>query len=85
AMTLSLLLTFAAYAFVTSITPGPNNTMVLASGVNFGFQRTIPHLMGINLGFSGMVLAVGLGLGGIFVALPLLHDILRYVGALYLV
>ncbi len=84
-MTLSLLLTFAAYAFVTSITPGPNNTMVLASGVNFGFQRTIPHLMGINLGFSGMVLAVGLGLGGIFVALPLLHDILRYVGALYLV
>lgn len=84
-MTPSLLLTFATYAFVTSITPGPNNTMVLASGVNFGFHRTIPHLMGINLGFSAMVLSVGLGLGGMFTAWPVLHDVLRYVGALYLI
>ncbi|MBN8939340.1 MAG: LysE family translocator [Rhizobiales bacterium] len=84
-MTPSLLLTFATYAFVTSITPGPNNAMVLASGLNFGFRRTIPHLLGINLGFSAMVLAVGLGLGGVFSALPVLHDVLRYVGALYLV
>ncbi|WP_215908893.1 LysE family translocator [Phreatobacter stygius] len=84
-MTPSLLLTFATYAFVTSITPGPNNAMVLASGLNFGFRRTIPHLLGINLGFSAMVLAVGLGLGGVFTAWPVLHDVLRYVGALYLV
>ncbi len=83
-MTFDLLLAFAAYAFVTSITPGPNNTMLLVSGANFGFRSTIPHLLGVNLGFSGMVLAVGLGVGGIFTAFPILHDILRYVGALYL-
>ncbi|CAM5774097.1 protein AmbA [Labrys miyagiensis] len=83
-MTLELLLAFAAYAFVTSITPGPNNTMLLVSGANFGFGPTIPHLLGVNLGFSAMVLAVGLGAGGIFTVFPLLHEILRYGGALYL-
>lgn len=83
-MTLDLLLAFAAYAFVTSITPGPNNTMLLVSGANFGFWPTIPHILGVNLGFSAMVLAVGLGIGGVFTAFPILHDILRYGGALYL-
>lgn len=83
-MTPDLLLAFAAYAFVTSITPGPNNTMLLVSGANFGFRSTIPHILGVNLGFSVMVLAVGLGVGGVFTALPILHDGLRYGGALYL-
>jgi threonine/homoserine/homoserine lactone efflux protein len=83
-MTLDLLLAFALFAFVISITPGPNNTMVLASGVNFGFWPTIPHLLGIDLGFAVMIIAVGLGIGGLFVAFPILHTALRYGGALYL-
>jgi threonine/homoserine/homoserine lactone efflux protein len=83
-MTLDLLLAFAAYAFVTSITPGPNNTMLLASGVNFGFWPSLPHMLGINLGFTLMVLTVGFGAGGLFTAVPVLHDVLRAVGAAYL-
>lgn len=83
-MTLDLLLAFAAYAFVTSITPGPNNTMLLVSGANYGFRATIPHIVGVNVGFSAMVFAVGLGIGGLFTALPVLHEILRFGGAIYL-
>lgn len=51
-----------AFAFVTSITPGPNNLMLMASGANFGFRRSIPHMLGIGLGFTIMVLLVGAGL-----------------------
>ncbi|MDT9644744.1 LysE family translocator [Pseudomonas sp. JV245A] len=79
-----LLLAFALFALVTSITPGPNNTMLLASGVNFGFNRSIPHILGISCGFFVLVLAVGLGLGAVFEAYPLLYSELRYVGAAYL-
>jgi threonine/homoserine/homoserine lactone efflux protein len=83
-MTLEIILTFAAYAFVTSITPGPNNTMLLASGVNHGFVRTIPHILGVSLGFGVMVFAVGSGLGSLFLAFPVLHTVLRWAGAAYL-
>lgn len=83
-MTSDILIAFAAYAFVTSITPGPNNTMLLASGVNFGFSRTIPHILGISLGFAAMVVAVGAGLGLLFVQWPVLHTALRWIGAAYL-
>lgn len=83
-MTLQLLFAFAGYALVTSITPGPNNTLLLASGANHGFRRTIPLLLGVNLGFSALVLAVGLGLGSLFAAVPILHALLRYGGAAYL-
>jgi len=79
-----LFLAFMAYAFVTSITPGPNNAMLLASGANFGLRRTAPHILGVNLGFSFMLLAVGLGVGGLLVACPLLYIALRYGGAAYL-
>ena len=58
---LDLLYAFALFAFVSSITPGPNNTMLLASGVNFGFRRSIPHALGVSIGFMVMVVAVGLG------------------------
>lgn len=84
-LSLDLLLGFALFALVTSITPGPNNTMLLASGVNFGFNRTIPHMLGITCGFFSLVLAVGLGLGAVFQTYPLLYTVLRYVGAAYLV
>lgn len=83
-LSLDLLLAFALFALVTSITPGPNNTMLLASGVNFGFNRTIPHMLGISCGFFLLVVAVGFGLGAVFQAYPVLYTVLRYVGAAYL-
>lgn len=79
--------TFAAlllFSFVSSVTPGPNNLMLLASGVNFGFRRTIPHMMGIGVGFMLMTAVIGLGLGRIFIAVPLAYTVLKYAGAAYL-
>ena len=83
-MTPGLLLAFAGFSFVSSITPGPNNTMLLASGVNYGFRRTVPHIVGISLGCVVMLLLVGFGLGQAFTAIPWLYGALRYAGALYL-
>ncbi|MBN9139004.1 MAG: LysE family translocator, partial [Phyllobacterium sp.] len=62
-MSLEIFFTLLVFAFVTSITPGPNNLMLLASGVNFGFRRTIPHMLGIGSGSFSLLLGVGLGLG----------------------
>jgi threonine/homoserine/homoserine lactone efflux protein len=83
-MTHELILAFIAYAFVTSITPGPNNAMLLASGVNFGLKASVPHILGVNIGFAVLILSVGLGLGGVFEAFPALHVLLKYAGAAYL-
>ena len=83
-MTAELLSALMAYAFVTSATPGPNNVMLLASGVNFGFRRTIPHMLGIGIGFSVMVVLIGLGLAGIFAAWPPAHTILQVVSVGYM-
>lgn len=83
-MTTELLLAFIAFAFVTSVTPGPNNMMLLASGVNFGLRRSLPHMFGISLGFMLLVASVGLGLGQLFEQVPLLYNVLRYMGAAYL-
>ncbi|SDI85630.1 LysE family translocator [Lutimaribacter saemankumensis] len=81
----TLLSGLALFAFVSSITPGPNNMMLMASGANFGFRRTIPHMLGIGVGFTVMIVLVGLGLMQLFDALPVLHDILTVVGVGYLV
>ncbi len=83
-MTTELLLAFIAFAFVTSVTPGPNNMMLLASGVNFGLRRSLPHMFGISLGFMLLVASVGLGLGQLFEQIPMLYSVLRYLGAAYL-
>jgi len=72
------------YAFVSSVTPGPNNLMLLASGVNFGFRRTVPHMLGISAGFLTMLLVVGLGLGAVLDAVPGLHLALKILGGAYL-
>ena len=72
------------FAFVTSITPGPNNLMLMASGVNFGFRRTIPHMLGIGVGFLTLLLGVGLGLGAALTAFPALHLALQVAGGVYL-
>jgi len=83
-MTSEVLLALAAYAFVTSITPGPNNFMLLSSGVNFGFVRSIPHMLGIGIGFVVLLLAVGFGLGAVLTTFPVLHTALKIVGGAYL-
>ncbi|MDX2104291.1 MAG: LysE family translocator [Alphaproteobacteria bacterium] len=75
---------FAVYVVVASVTPGPNNTMLLASGVNHGITRSWPHLLGVNIGFNILLAAVGLGLGGVFTQLPWLHGVLKVGGAAYL-
>jgi threonine/homoserine/homoserine lactone efflux protein len=72
------------FAFVTSITPGPNNMMLIASGANFGFRRTIPHMFGISLGHMAMTLIVGLGLAGIVHTEPRILDIMKWVSVAYL-
>lgn len=83
-MSETMLLALVAFCFVSSITPGPNNMMLLASGANFGFRRTVPHLMGVCFGFAAMVLAVGMGLGSLFAAYPALYDVLRVVAIVYM-
>ncbi|QKD03239.1 LysE family translocator [Mesorhizobium loti] len=83
-MSLDAFLALLVYAFVTSITPGPNNLMLLASGVNFGIARTIPHMFGISMGFLVLLLAVGLGLGAVLTAFPALHTGLKIAGGAYL-
>jgi threonine/homoserine/homoserine lactone efflux protein len=83
-MSPDLLLPLCGFAAVSSITPGPNNTMILASGLNYGFARSLPHLFGICCGFAFMIFATGLGLHAVFEQLPLLQTILKYAGALYL-
>ncbi|MEZ5802577.1 MAG: LysE family translocator [Rhizobiaceae bacterium] len=83
-MSTEVFLALLGYAFVTSITPGPNNLMLLASGVNFGFIRTIPHMLGVGIGFFVMLLAVGFGLGAVFTAFPALHLVLKVLGSAYL-
>ena len=67
-----------------SITPGPNNIMLWASGANYGFKRTLPHLLGVNIGFGSLIFLCGLGLGAIFEAVPVLQTVLKILGALYL-
>lgn len=79
-----LILALAAYAFVTSATPGPNNIMLLASGVNFGFRRTMPHMLGVALGHAFMVLVVGVGLVGVFINYPPARMALTVVSAIYM-
>lgn len=83
-MSHSLLIAFVIFAIVMFFTPGPNNIMVLSSGLTYGFRRTVPHIAGITVGFAFMVGAVGLGLGTIFVAYPTLQTVLKYAGAAYL-
>jgi threonine/homoserine/homoserine lactone efflux protein len=84
-MSHELLLAFVLFAIVMFFTPGPNNIMVMSSGLTYGFRRTVPHIAGVVIGFAFMVGAVGLGFGTIFVNFPVLQTILKYAGAAYLV
>lgn len=84
-MSLEVFLALLLFAFAGSFTPGPNNVMLLASGLNFGFRRTIPHMLGVTFGFLFLLLCVGLGLGALLTAAPMLHTGLKIAGAAYLV
>jgi threonine/homoserine/homoserine lactone efflux protein len=83
-MTQDILLALLAFALVTSVTPGPNNLMLMASGANFGFARTLPHMLGISLGHALMVFLVGLGVAQVFTVYPALGMALKGVAAIYM-
>jgi len=83
-MSYDLLLALTLFAFVSSITPGPNNLMLMASGANFGFRRTLPHMLGVVIGFTLMIVLVGFGLVQFFDIYPILHQILKVVSVIYL-
>ncbi|QBQ16475.1 LysE family translocator [Acinetobacter haemolyticus] len=83
-MTLLTFFSFIVYSTVTSITPGPNNIMLAASGLNFGLKRSIPHILGIGFGFGVMVILVGYGIGAALGSSPLLYEILKIIGISYL-
>lgn len=84
-MALETFITLIAFAFVAGGTPGPNTMMLFASGVNFGFRRTLPHMFGIGVGFLALLLAIGFGLGTLLTAFPALYLVLKGMGAAYLV
>jgi threonine/homoserine/homoserine lactone efflux protein len=78
------LLPLLGYVIVSAATPGPNNLMVLQSGANFGLRATIPHILGISLGFPVMIVAIGFGLQYVFDAYPVVHVVLKWVTFAYL-
>lgn len=81
---MDFLLPILIFAFTTLITPGPNNVMIMTSGLNFGVRSSLPHYFGICLGFALMVLLVGLGFGVVFEWFPVLHELIKIVGIIYL-
>ena len=83
-MSFAILTAILGFAFVTTVTPGPNNLMLMASGANFGFRRTLPHMLGIVGGLSVMALLVGAGLMALFDALPALNLVLKVASVCYL-
>lgn len=83
-MSYELLTALILFAVVMLFTPGPNNIMLMMSGLNFGVRRTLPHAAGVVTGFGFMVLVVGLGLGAVFATMPLLYTVVKFVGAAYL-
>jgi len=83
-LSLELLTAFVVFAIATLFTPGPNNVMLMTSGLNFGFVRTLPHAFGVVLGFGFLVLVVGFGVGAFFEAYPALYATIKFVGAAYL-
>jgi threonine/homoserine/homoserine lactone efflux protein len=83
-MPLELFLALVMFACVMAFTPGPNNVLLAASGVNFGFMRTMPHMLGVTVGFDVLLAAGALGVGLLFAAVPQLHLVLKVAGAIYM-
>ena len=83
-MTTELFVALAVFALVSSITPGPNNLMLMASGINFGLRRTVPHMLGVSIGFAVMIAAIGLGIMQIIEAVPGSYLVITIASGLYL-
>ena len=83
-MSYEILLGLALFALVSSITPGPNNLMLMASGANFGYRKTLPHIMGVWLGFTLMIVLVGAGVVQVFDAYPISYQVLKVLSVAYL-
>ena len=79
-----LIAPFLLYSFIASFTPGPNNLMLLTSGLTFGFRRTWPAMLGVVFGFAFLTLCIGFGLGAIFTRYPVIYTVVKYVGAVYM-
>tara|TARA_Y100000590_G_scaffold191872_2_gene218233 strand:- start:2989 stop:3597 length:609 start_codon:yes stop_codon:yes gene_type:complete len=84
-ITWELILAISAYNFVMYVTPGPNNSILTASGIKYGFFRSVPNIFGIPTGHGFQLALVCLGLGSLFTQFPILLDILRYIGAAYII
>ena len=84
-MDISTILSFTMFAFVSAFTPGPNNIMLAASGANFGFRASLPHILGVSVGFIALVIAAGFGLASLFSAFPHLYSLLKIISFLFLV
>ncbi|MBT7825418.1 MAG: LysE family translocator [Bacteroidetes bacterium] len=82
--TFTMILSITSFGLASTMTPGPNNIMLLSSGLTFGYKRTIPHALGVNFGFPVMVLCVGLGIGKLFEVFPFIYTALKVVGIGYL-
>lgn len=83
-MTLDVLTALMGFAFVTSITPGPNNLMLMASGANFGLRRTVPHMLGVGIGFVFLTICAGAGLVQVFDTYPASYTVLKIASVAYL-
>ncbi len=83
--TLAMILSIISFGLASTMTPGPNNIMLLSSGLTFGYRRTIPHALGINFGFPVMVICVGLGIGTLFEVFPFIYTLLKVAGIAYMV
>lgn len=82
--TMTMILSITSFGLASTMSPGPNNIMLLSSGLTFGYKRTIPHALGINFGFPVMVICVGLGIGKLFELFPVVYTVLKLAGIGYL-
>ena len=83
-METSLLIALATFAFISTVTPGPNNMMLLASGAQYGYKRSLPHMLGIVIGVAGLMVSTLLGIGALFNVFPVLYSVLKILGVAYL-
>ena len=84
-MDLPTILSFTVFATVSAFTPGPNNIMLAASGANFGFRASLPHILGVSVGFISLVIAAGFGLASLFAAMPKLYEFMKIISFLFLI
>jgi threonine/homoserine/homoserine lactone efflux protein len=84
ALALDTIVAMASFAFVSAFTPGPNNIMLTASGANFGFRRTLPHMIGVTLGFLVLMIACAAGIGAVFVSFPSLQFAFKVLSVIYM-